>query len=91
MGKTKMINSVRKIDVTVTELREIAWALDELAISVEAGQPDVTRPEIAAIRATRERIAPVSDFPRREGESIHERAFNAGYAIGRHEGAATGA
>lgn len=87
MGKTKMINSVRKIDVTVTELREIAWALDEIAISADVSpQADVTRPLGDSIRATRERIAPRAEFPQREGASLEEMAFNRGYDLGRREG-----
>ncbi len=81
---------VRKFDVTVTELREIADALDEFASSVEDAVETTLFSVATRIRATRERIAPLDEFPRRPGPSLSERAFDRGYDLGRSEGAATG-
>lgn len=88
--RVKKPSSVRKIDVTITELREIASALDEFAISADESGDSALLSVATRIRATRARIAPYDEFPRRDGESLVEKAFNRGYALGRDEGAATG-
>ena len=80
MGKKKSTPAgVRKIDVGTTELREIAYAIDEYTRCLDDGADTALLSASTRLKATRERIAPLAEFPRRDhGTSLVEQAFERG-------------